>query len=116
MPSAGETPTGAASRTSAGHMLQARESLLVDAREAHDRPTVEIVHARRDHGETRIRAIGKASGMTLDRIKISGSGRMDRAKVTRNREQRRTGIAAAAHTLLRISEREPDAALRALAG
>ncbi len=34
----------------------------------------------------------------------------------RNWEQRRTGIAPAARTLLRILEREPDAALRALAG
>jgi len=33
----------------------------------------------------------------------------------RNWEQRRTGIAPAARTLLRILEREPDAALRALA-
>lgn len=32
----------------------------------------------------------------------------------RNWEQRRTGIAPAARTLLRILEREPDAALRAL--
>lgn len=34
----------------------------------------------------------------------------------RNWEQRRTGIAPAARTLLRILEREPDAALRALTG
>jgi putative transcriptional regulator len=34
----------------------------------------------------------------------------------RNWEQRRTGIAPAARTLLRILEREPEAALRALAG
>ena len=34
----------------------------------------------------------------------------------RNWEQHRTGIAPAARTLLRILEREPDAALRALAG
>lgn len=34
----------------------------------------------------------------------------------RNWEQRRTGIAPAARTLLQILEREPDAALRALAG
>jgi putative transcriptional regulator len=34
----------------------------------------------------------------------------------RNWEQRRTAIAPAAKTLLRILEREPDAALRALAG
>ena len=33
----------------------------------------------------------------------------------RNWEQRRTGIAPAARTLLRILEREPDAVLRALA-
>ncbi len=33
----------------------------------------------------------------------------------RNWEQRRTGIVPAARTLLRILEREPDAALRALA-
>ena len=33
----------------------------------------------------------------------------------RNWEQRRTGIAPAARALLRILEREPDAALRALA-
>lgn len=34
----------------------------------------------------------------------------------RNWEQRRTGIAPAARTLLRILEREPEAALRALTG
>jgi putative transcriptional regulator len=34
----------------------------------------------------------------------------------RNWEQRRTGIAPAARTLLRILEREPEAAMRALAG
>jgi putative transcriptional regulator len=33
----------------------------------------------------------------------------------RNWEQRRTGIAPTARTLLRILEREPEAALRALA-
>ena len=34
----------------------------------------------------------------------------------RNWEQRRTGIAPAARALLRVLDREPDAALRALAG